>query len=424
MNPIKVSEFPDFPSQNQIYEIVPNKSVIVGSTHRLFNKYPTRYIPQVPRWAILKYSSPGDIVLDPFCGSGTTLVEALLNRRNGLAIDIDPFARLLTSVKTTRYSAADIERIDQIVNKIMNNLTISASADAYPDIPNISKWFNEQAIERLAVLKTLIDEYAVDRIAIKNYLYIVLAAIVRRCSNAENESPKPYISTRFPKVPDDPFIVFFETESLYRSAIIEFAQDTEGFEVSNTILSSNDARNIVLDSMVELAVTSPPYINAYDYVRILKFENMWLGLADNSELVSLRKEYIGTEISSSFYTRYQYAMQSETLCSIMPAIENVDIRRASMVGTYFEDMALNLIQVRDVLVPGGRYVIVVGDSTIRNQNVPTTKILTEIALANGYVFETVFKYVIRDRYLHMPRGNRGGIIKYDNILVLQKRKNR
>lgn len=422
MNPIKVSEFPDFPSQNQIYEIVPNKSVIVGSTHRLFNKYPTRYIPQVPRWAILKYTSPGDIVLDPFCGSGTTLVEALLNRRNGLAIDIDPFARLLTSVKTTRYSAADIERIDQIVNKIKNNLTITASADVYPDIPNISKWFNEQAIDRLAVLKTLIDEYAVDRIAIKNYLYIVLAAIVRRCSNAENESPKPYISTRFPKVPEDPFIVFFETESLYRSAIIEFTKDTEGFEVSNTILSSNDARNIVLDSMVELAVTSPPYINAYDYVRILKFENMWLGLADNKELVSLRKEYIGTEISSSFYTKYQYATQSETLCSIMPAIENVDRLRASMVGTYFEDMALNLIQVRDVLVPGGRYVIVVGDSTIRNQNVPTIKILTEIALANGYEFETVFKYVIRDRYLHMPRGNRGGIIKYDNILVLQKRK--
>ena len=53
MNPIKVSEFPDFPSQNEIYEIVPNKSVIVGNTHRLFNKYPTRYIPQVPRWAIL-----------------------------------------------------------------------------------------------------------------------------------------------------------------------------------------------------------------------------------------------------------------------------------------------------------------------------------------------------------------------------------
>lgn len=421
MNPIKVSEFPDFPSQNEIYEIVPNKSVIVGNTHRLFNKYPTRYIPQVPRWAILKYTSPGDIVLDPFCGSGTTLVEALLNGRNGLAIDIDPFARLLTSVKTTRYSAADIERIDQIVNKIKNNLTITASADAYPDIPNISKWFNEQAIDRLAVLKTLIDEYAVDRIAIKNYLYIVLAAIVRRCSNAENESPKPYISTRFPKVPEDPFIVFFETESLYRNAIIEFAKDTEDLKVSNTILSSNDARNIVLDSMVELAVTSPPYINAYDYVRILKFENMWLGLADNKELVSLRKEYIGTEISSSFYTKYQYATQSETLCSIMPTIENVDRLRASMVGTYFEDMALNLIQVRNVLVPGGRYVIVVGDSTIRNQNVPTTKILTEIALANGYEFETVFKYIIRDRYLHMPRGNRGGIIKYDNILVLQKK---
>ena len=57
---------------------------------------------------------------------------------------------------------------------------------------------------------------------------------------------------------------------------------------------------------------------------------------------------------------------------------------------------------------------------ISEQNIPTAKILTEIAEKNGYSFELSFKYVIRDRYLHLPRAGRGGIIKYDEVLVIKK----
>jgi len=80
-----------------------------------------------------------------------------------------------------------------------------------------------------------------------------------------------------------------------------------------------------------------------------------------------------------------------------------------------------MISAHDALKSGGRYVIVVGDSVIRNQPIPTAKILTDIAVQNGYEYELSFKYVIRDRYLHLPRGDRGGIIKYDEILVLRKK---
>lgn len=81
----------------------------------------------------------------------------------------------------------------------------------------------------------------------------------------------------------------------------------------------------------------------------------------------------------------------------------------------------DIIAVREELKQNGRYVIVVGDSNIRGQSIPTAKVLAEIAEKNGYIFELSFKYVIRDRYLHLPRGNRGGIIKYDEILVLKKK---
>ena len=100
MDVIRLDDFPLNPVQGQVYEIIPDKTRIVASTNRLFNKYPTRYIPAVPRFAIRAYSQQGDTVLDPFCGSGTTAIEAMRLGRNALSLDIDPFARLLIRVKT------------------------------------------------------------------------------------------------------------------------------------------------------------------------------------------------------------------------------------------------------------------------------------------------------------------------------------
>lgn len=418
MKTIKVNKLPDSPEPESAYEILPDRSAIVGSTHRLFNKYPTRFIPQVPRWGIMKYSAPGDYVLDPFCGSGTTLVEAMLNGRNGVAGDIDPFARLLTRVKTTRLSSVEVEDIEKAVSLIKNRLKQGISNWTAPNIPNITKWFTDENVEKLASIRSLIEDVNNDNV--KNYLMIVFAGIIRRCSNAELVSPKPYISTRFPRTPDDPYMSFFETDELYRGSLESFSNETSEMNVENIFMTSNDARDVKSGKVVSLAFTSPPYINAYDYVRILKFENMWLGLADNEELVSSRKRFIGAETISSFHENYEHAMKSETLTEIIPQIEEVDKRRADMVLSFFEDMALNIISVNSELEKKGRYVIVVGDSTIRKQLIPTGRILTEIAVHYGFEKELSFKYLIRDRYLHLPRGGRGGIIKYDEILTLRK----
>ena len=84
MEIIKLDDFPIDAKQDQVFEIYPDKTKVVASTNRLFNKYPTRYVSAVPRFAINKYSLPEETVLDPFCGSGTTGIEAMLLNRNAL----------------------------------------------------------------------------------------------------------------------------------------------------------------------------------------------------------------------------------------------------------------------------------------------------------------------------------------------------
>lgn len=417
----KLNDFPQNPVEGAIYEIIPDKSKIVSSTNRLFNKYPTRYISAVPRFAILKYSNEGDTVLDPFCGSGTSAIEAMLLGRNALSIDIDPFARLLIKVKTTRYSQKDISDLDHALERIRE---LSASGDfgnnPVPSIQNVDKWFTKDAQIKLAFLKAKIYELCANNANVRDFLFVVFAAIIRKCSNADNVSPKPYVSTRFPKTPEDAIDLFFKTAELYEKAIVEFSSAVAVHQCQSVILSSNDARVINHDSFVDLAVTSPPYINAYDYVRSLRFEDVWLDLASESELRENRKSYVGSEISTAINPDRKYVNQSPELVSIIDAIEKTDKKRAQVVSAYFEDMAINMISVRDSLKTGGHYVIVVGDSVIRNQPIPTGKILAEIASQNGYLYDLSFKYVIRDRYLHLPRGGRGGIIQYDEILVLKK----
>jgi len=418
----KMHDFPQAPVNDQIYEIIPDKSKIVSSTNRLFNKYPTRYISAVPRFAILKYSRPGDIVLDPFCGSGTTAIEAMLQGRNALSIDIDPFARLLIKVKTTRYSAEDIAFLDGVVENIRAASENAPSTPyALPDLQNIDKWFTYEAQCNLSFLKHCINTMAADNHKVRDFLLVAFAAIIRKASNADDVSPKPYVSTKYPKTPENALMLFFKVLEMYRSAIIDFSETVSGHNCTSVILPSNDARTIGNEEFVNLAVTSPPYINAYDYVRSLRFEDVWLGLASESTLRENRKSYVGSEVSTALNETHIFAQQSVQLTEIIEEIAKVDVRRSKIVSAYFEDMARNMISVRDALKSGGRYVIVVGDSVIRNQPIPTAKILTDIAVQNGYEYELSFKYVIRDRYLHLPRGDRGGIIKYDEILVLRKK---
>ncbi|PIU54851.1 MAG: hypothetical protein COS88_06290 [Chloroflexi bacterium CG07_land_8_20_14_0_80_51_10] len=89
-------------------------------THGL-HKYPAKFFPGLPRWLIKRYSRENEAILDPFSGSGTTSVEALLLQRNSVGIDIDPFSRFLSKVKITPLEEGELKYcqrylLQQVVN--------------------------------------------------------------------------------------------------------------------------------------------------------------------------------------------------------------------------------------------------------------------------------------------------------------------
>lgn len=401
---------------------------ITDFTHGFF-KYPCKFIPHIPRWAINHYLSEKEgVVLDPFCGSGTTLVEAVLAGKVALGIDYDPFSQLLSRVKSTPLSINDLKALKEDVPPLIEKFKIGdIKAGLPPEIPNIDLWFDKKTIDEMNRLRWMIKNYSkeIKNKKIEDFLKLCMGTIVRKVSLADDQSPKPYVSKKIKKSPEPVFQTFIDTFNRYLDRIKSFSL----FAIGNGgIIVGSDARDVNKKLLskyapkgIDLAITSPPYINAFDYSRTLKLENFWLDLLTPAEFVEYRKKQIGTEyISSSEYNGPPPVSGANMLNPILENIYQRDRKRAFVVYKFFEDMKKNISEVFTCLKKCGIYCIVIGESQIRNINIPTHEVLIEIAKIMGFKIDLVFSYIIKNRYLRFPRNGRGGYISKDWIIALRK----
>lgn len=398
---------------NEIYEILTNN---VGYFTHSFFKYPAKFIPQIPSWAIDNFTNTDDIVLDCFAGSGTTLIEASLKNRECLGVDFDEISRLLSRVKSTKLSKNDIKFIKKNLLKFDREKYIDRPL---PKLKNLNHWFPKKNIKSLNALYFYISELKASK-KIKDFLLVCYISSIRKSSYSDEQSPKPYISTKHKKEPK-------ETVQLFNTIVEKYIEklDTDEFNLHfKSKFIGNDARSFKAKkyyNKIKLVCASPPYINAFDYVRILRLENVWLRNLDDNNIIKHKKNQIGTEqIYANEYNELTYKFGIEELDNKIDELYKIDKKRAHIVCKYFKDMEENIINIRNYLKEDGSYVLVVGDCEIRKILFPVYKYLIEIAEKNNYKNSKIFSYIIRNPYLRIPRKKRGGLIKYDRIIVLNK----
>jgi DNA modification methylase len=400
-----------------------NQSNPNSFTHGYF-KYPCKFIPEIPRWVMSKYGREGNLsVLDPFSGSGTTLLEANVTGYNAFGTELDNFAKLLIKVKTTPLALEETDFVRgwlESIIKLYKENFVDYINPFVPEINNLYHWFSEENVQKLGIIKTEIERIENQRII--DFLKVCLASSIRKCSNADDVSPKPYVSNKIEKVASDPFVTFPNIVAKYLSSMIELTT----FSFNNTVgiseILDGDALNIITDKRFEIAITSPPYINAFDYSRTLRLENLWLDLESEESIRDKKKAYVGTEniVTKKEELELSILDLSEKLKEAYINIEPIDKKRANIVKKFFEDMRKNLIEVYNVLDNNGIYCVVIGDSTIRNVNVESWSIICDIAETVGFQLDAYFGYVIQNHYLRIPRGKRGGKINKDYVFVLRK----
>ena len=142
-----------------------------------FHWYLGTYIPQIPSILISNFTNRGETVLDPFCGGGTTLVEAMKLRRRSIGVDSNILAHLISKVKTTMIDNAILEQeIQKIINKIDNDAMILKSDKFFltdnektsqlkaeickhiPDFPDKEEWFHHRTLLEIGLIKLHIDD--------------------------------------------------------------------------------------------------------------------------------------------------------------------------------------------------------------------------------------------------------------------------
>jgi hypothetical protein len=223
------------------------------------------------------------------------------------------------------------------------------------------------------------------------------------------------------------FNKFEQSINKFMPRILEFSNNC--YNDVKAKLIEEDARTLELDSnTVDVSITSPPYINAMDYPRVNQLEMYSLGLTDGEKKIDLKKRYVGTEsVSSKDYSDLHLLNDTKynAYNKILQKIYKVDKFRAYIAYKFFEDMRQNFEEVFRVLkksrgAKNGRYIVVIGDGTIRKMPVPTHEILARIGKDVGFSVENVFSYVIRHRTLLITRAAHSGIIHKDWITVFEK----
>lgn len=383
-------------------------------THGL-HKYPAKFFPELPRWLINRYSKKFDTVLDPFMGSGTANIEALLNKRHSVGIDIDPFAKYLTKVKTT---LLDRDEIEYGKNKLLKKVERykPPSLKHLPEFPYRDNWFTKEMLLELAYLKRSISMLDVGEDS-KDFFCICMSSIIRAVSNADNNCTRTVVRKKLKKQIYPSFALTKFTEALIKNThrINDFLQACpEGIDA--IFPDDSDARYIPYDEKFTLALTSPPYVNAVDYPRTHQLEMYWLGLA-NGSLAPLKRLHIGTEVVNVEDYKELHTIGDNRADRKIRKIYKKDPRRAYIAYKYLKDMKANISEVYKALKPGGKYALVVGNNRIRGELFENWQYLMPLAEEIGFNIETYFGSEIIKHFIKVPREER---IETDWIIILSK----
>jgi DNA modification methylase len=125
---------------DDLVESFKSKEPVDGYTHNFYS-YPARFSPKFPRAVMRDFSEPGDVVLDPFAGSGTTLVEALVNGRHAIGVDLNPIAHFISTVKTSVLTAEGEELLRKWGDKTIPKLNAQRP-------PETHDWWREEGYQK------------------------------------------------------------------------------------------------------------------------------------------------------------------------------------------------------------------------------------------------------------------------------------
>lgn len=366
-----------------------------------FHTYPAMMIPQIARKLLKKYGVEGGWLLDPYCGTGTSLVEASLFGMHSVGCDINPLVRLIATAKS---SPICLSTLDKPLNKLNSDLfQLEFGMGKIPDVPipdilNLTYWFSEEVIKSLAYLRNRIKD--VEDKAVQNFIRVAFSETVREVSYTRNGEFKLYrMSTN--KLKDfnpDVFGTFSKKLNRNRHGLAAFLEKRKGVEAlvseANTVQGELPLPRPL--GGYDLVITSPPYGDSHTTVAYGQFSRLaaeWIGLPNARKIDKLA---MGGQRSKETLT-------DSPVSSAIEKIHSVDKKRACEVSAFYIDLERSINSVAQMLSPNATICYVVGNRRVKEVMLPTDAFIVSAFHQHGFTHKaTIVRNIPNKR---MPKKN-------------------
>jgi site-specific DNA-methyltransferase (cytosine-N4-specific) len=366
-------------------------------THGL-HPYPAKFIPQIPNALIQELSSVGDVVGDIFCGSGTTLVEALLLKRHAVGVDASPLACLISNAKTTRVIDEDVEALQDLATRaesFSEQIGIATGQRSLfapskllragvPDNDAIRFWFEPAVAQELAQMRAWTSDLPTERARLIGEA--AFSAIVVAVSRQDSDTR--YVRRQKAIRPGDALARFARSLTNATRAAIELTSLVEP-RFRRRVLHADVLEAPPLERL-DLVVCSPPYPNAYSYHLYHMTRMVWLEM----DQPGFKEVEIGSH--------RKYSRKGPG---------------AATSATFAEEMSRVFGWLKNCLRRDGYACFVAGNSTIRGKRFNNADAISRAAADHGFIEETRLQRRLLDtRKAFNPSI---GKVKRENIVILR-----
>ena len=340
--------------------------------------------------------SKNEYILDPFCGSGTTVVEGAINGFSGLGIDINPMSAHISKVKARYYNNVEKNEIKNTIELLTFKEYKFEDIQVSEGIEEVRKYFNENNFNQLMVIREHINKFKNNK-KIYDILFVAYLCIIEDVSDRKRDGNG--LKTDKSKVED---VYDFYRLKLYSMLDDIFSDKIDkgvkvdvvsgsAMELDKYVEEFNKVSGLSLGSIIY----SPPYANSFDYFESYKLEIILGGFVDNMKEIN---NYRDKAIKSFIRKKEETISEFKFVNDIAEEIENtIPIKEAKtgkrdsrtrkvpqMIKGYFEDMAKVIIKSSKVLKKGKKCYIVVDQSSYLGKIVPTDLFLAYIGELYGF----------------------------------------
>jgi site-specific DNA-methyltransferase (cytosine-N4-specific) len=389
-----------------------------------YHNYPAMMIPQIAERLLSKYAGKAELLFDPYCGTGTSLVEANLKGINAIGTDLNPLARLIAHTKTSKINVQvlDLYLKDYYEYIFSIAFDIQSISIVIPEIKNIDFWFDKTVQERLIVIKNFIDK--ISDVEVANFFKVAFSETVRESSWTRNSEFKLYRMTIEQMQKFNPDVFGLMQNKLIRNhkGLKLFLEQKN--KATSKVFDFNTTEKVehLTNESVDIVVTSPPYGDSKTtvaYGQFSRLANEWLGVENANQIDS---NLMGGKLQKKTFN-----FDSQALKESLEKIASVDEKRVKEVETFYIDYQKSIQNVASTIKKNAYACYVVGNRRVKGITLPTDEITKDFFKSQGFEhIETIIRNIPNKR---MPSknsptnitGQKDETMNNEYIVIMQKR---